>query len=137
MYNMPLRSFFVILTCVSLVAGAAVLSSRTVGGHKAMQTRIEEILADDTTRGGVERNLSPYCFLGECPKVGMRTEVAEGIGETERTIKTNLRKYQYTAISGSATWTTYGRPGNFLRYRLERSAGGKVTLIYWEASARF
>ena len=135
--DMPLRSFIIVAVCASLVAGAAMLSSRTVGSHKLMQDRIEEILTNDTTQGGVERNLSPYCFLGACPKVAMRTEVPNPVGETERIILANLRKYQYTASEGSADWRTYTRPGNQIRYRLERDADGSGTLIYWEASPRF
>jgi hypothetical protein len=135
--DMPLRSFIIAVVCATLVAGAALLSSRTVGSHKMMQDRIEEILTNDTIQGGVERNLSPYCFLGACPKVAMRTAVPNSVGETERIILMNLRKYQYTARDGSASWRTYTRPGNQLRYRLERDADGSGTLIYWEASPRF
>jgi hypothetical protein len=134
---MPLRSFIVVIVCAVLVAGAAILSSRTVGLHKMMQNRIEEILPNDTTIGGVERNLSPYCFLGACPKVAMRTKVPYMVGETERLILMNLRKYQYTASGGSGLWRTYIRSKNQIRYRLERYADGSGTLIYWEASPRF
>jgi len=134
---MPLRSFTIIVVCLMLVAGAATLSSRTVGSHKKMQDRIEEILTNDTIQGGVERNLSPYCFLGACPKVGMRTIAPYPVGETERAILLNLRKYQYTVGSGSESWRTYTRSDCQIRYRLERDAGGLGTLIYWEASPRF
>lgn len=134
---MPLRSFTILVVCASFVAGAVMLSSRTVGSHRMMQERIEEILTNDTTQGGVGRNLSPYCFMGACPKVAMRTGVPYSVGETERIILANLRKYQYTASEGSASWRTYTRPGNQLRYRLERDADGSGTLIYWEASPRF
>jgi len=134
---MPLRSFIIAVLCAGLVAGAAVISSRTVGSHKMMQNRIEEILTNDITQGGVERNLSPYCFLGVCPKVAMRTEVPTAMGETERIILMNLQKYRYTASKGSDSWRVYTRPGSQLRYRLEWDADGSGTLIYWEASPRF
>jgi len=129
---MPFRSVVIWCFCTLAVGVAAVIGSRTYGPHRYLEDRIDEILEGDEAEGGVGRNLSPYCFLGSCPKVSKRTRFSGGTREAERSILEGLRRYQYSAALGESGWRTYARDDAEIRYRIGRSEDGGA-ILYWEA----
>ena len=132
---MPLRSLVVVAVCAVIIATAAVGSSRFVGAHKILEDRIDELVSNDTGVGKVKKNLSPYCFLGACPKVSKVTETDLDIAETERLVLAGLRRYQYEPGTGSQQWRAYNRANTTIKSRIERKGSGEGSVIYWEASA--
>lgn len=129
---MPFRSVVILCLCALAVGVAAVAGSRTYGPHHYLEERIDEILESDEDDGDVGRNLSPYCFLGSCPKVSKRTRFSGSVREVESAVLDGLRRHQYSAAFGGAGWRTYVRNDATIRYRIGRSEDGGATL-YWEA----
>lgn len=132
---MPFRSFAIIAVCVTIIATAAIGTSRLYGTHRALEDRIDELVSVDSAVGKVKKNLSPYCFLGSCPKVSKTTETDLDITETERLVLSGLRRYQYEPGVGTKQWRSYNRAKTVLRIRIERRGDGFGSVIYWEASA--
>lgn len=126
---MPLRSLFVILACIATTATGAVAMSWRYGPHHNLETVVAGMLTIDTPVSGPERNLSPYCFTGSCPRVEITTRLDRNLSETERWVRKALERRGYEAVDGGAS---YRLDGVRISYDITKD-GSSGARIHWSA----
>lgn len=126
-----MRTLLVILACFTVTCVGAVAMSWGVGPHRVLLNEIDTVLDDDSNLVEVERNYSPYCFIGSCPKVAARSEVQLGPSEASSAIRVALLRRGYSPGDGDPVWSEYSRKGQILRFRVEAGNRGYSSL-FWE-----
>lgn len=126
---MPLRSFLIIIACVATTIFGAVSMSWKYGPHHDLELAVAGLLSSDIPVSGPERNLSPYCFTGSCPRVEITTRLERSVNETERWVREALERRGFEPTDGGRA---YLLDGIQVSYAVEKD-GASGAHIRWKA----
>lgn len=129
---MTTRSFVFIVACLVATAVVGVGQSWFFGTHRNLVELVDEFIEGDRRVGGVQRNYSPHCVIGVCPKIAMRTTRSGTTGAADSVIRKAAASQGFT-IEYAGDWYLAKRSDAQVRYRVLLGDENDA-VIEWEAT---